>query len=280
MKRHVVIPILILGLLSACVSQAAERSGVASSTPTTPVGGLVLVRTDGGMAAADMSTGKVLFNEERRDRLSRPIARLLHVPRCPACPRGRHGRRRALVPGARRHHPDRRIGGRPRRPDRRGVRDLSPRGGRATVDAGRYHGYRERRHAAPEPAWELRARSVLHRRSEPVPHPVSAGRGARSLSSDGARSGQREDLPSREPRQGSPQLDAGDAIAAGVGARPKRALHALHEPGLIGRSPDLRARAQPGGEVGALHRSAGSRSARADRTRKRWSAPPTGSVST
>ncbi len=65
MKRHVVIPILILGLLSACVSQAAERSGDASTTPTTPVGGLVLVRTNGGMAAADISTGKVLFNEER-----------------------------------------------------------------------------------------------------------------------------------------------------------------------------------------------------------------------
>ena len=64
MKRHVVIPILILGLLSACVSQAAERSGDASTTPTTPVGGLVLVRTSGGMAAADMSTRKVLFNEE------------------------------------------------------------------------------------------------------------------------------------------------------------------------------------------------------------------------
>ena len=76
MKRHVVIPILILGLLSACVSQAAERSGVASSTPTTPVGGLVLVRTDGGMAAADMSTGKVLFNEE--DAIASPDRSLVY----------------------------------------------------------------------------------------------------------------------------------------------------------------------------------------------------------
>jgi hypothetical protein len=52
------------------VSQAAERSGDASPTAlgdsaATPVGGLVLVGTNGGMAAADMSTGKVLFNEER-----------------------------------------------------------------------------------------------------------------------------------------------------------------------------------------------------------------------
>jgi hypothetical protein len=70
MKRHLVIPILILGVLSACVSQAAERSGDASPTAlgdaaATPVGGLVLVGTNGGMAAAEMSTGKVLFNEER-----------------------------------------------------------------------------------------------------------------------------------------------------------------------------------------------------------------------
>jgi hypothetical protein len=67
MKRHLVIPILILGLLAACVSQAAERSGpatITSTTPATPVGGLVLVRTDDGVAAADMSTGKVLFNED------------------------------------------------------------------------------------------------------------------------------------------------------------------------------------------------------------------------
>ena len=233
MKRHVVIPILILGLLSACVSQAAERSGDASTTPTTPVGGLVLVRTNGGMAAADMSTGKVLFNEESA--IASPDRSLVYSTA--------HGALRVLeadrgdvvdiVPRARRHHPDRRIGGRPRRPDRRGVGDLSPRGRRATVDAGGHHGYRERRRAASEPARELRARSVLHRRSKPVPHPVPAGRGARSLPSDGARSGEREDRPSREPRQGASQLDAGDATAAGVGARPKRALHALHQPGLI-----------------------------------------------
>ncbi len=74
MKRQLVIPILIVGVLSACVSQAAERSGEVSTTPAatpvgdaaaTPVDGLVLVGTNGGMAAADMSTGKVLFNEER-----------------------------------------------------------------------------------------------------------------------------------------------------------------------------------------------------------------------
>jgi hypothetical protein len=64
MKRHI-FPILILGLLSACVSQAAERSGDATTASATPVGGLVLVRTNGGMAAADMSSDKVLFNEER-----------------------------------------------------------------------------------------------------------------------------------------------------------------------------------------------------------------------
>lgn len=69
MKRYPVIPILFLGLLSACVSQAAERSSDISTAPegdsvATPVGGLVLVGTNGGVAAADMSTGKVLFDED------------------------------------------------------------------------------------------------------------------------------------------------------------------------------------------------------------------------
>ena len=261
MKRHLVIPIVIFGVLSACVSQAAERSGDISTAPVgdsaaTP-GGLVLVGTNGGIAAADMSTRKVLFNE--KSAIASPDRSLVYSTS--------QGALRVLdadtadvvdsFPAPAGTIPIAASEGGLVALDRRWVRDLSPRGGRATVHAGRCHGHRERRHAAPEPAWELRARSLLHRRSKSVPHPVPAGRGARSLSSDGARPGQRADLPSREPRQGSPQLDAGDATAAGVGARPKRALHALHQPGLIRRSPDLRARAQPDGEVGALHRSAG-----------------------
>ena len=61
MRRQLVLPTLALVLVVACVSQAAERPGDASTG--IGGGGLLLVRTNGGVAGVDLSTGIVLFNE-------------------------------------------------------------------------------------------------------------------------------------------------------------------------------------------------------------------------